>query len=91
MTALSLALLLSFAAVDEEGCQKQGDIFHCEAQRSFEVKERVQSAEGCVERDWIVTEVTTTKRAWGDDDPFVEDTRTTRKIKRSRVIARRCG
>lgn len=84
------AAALSFGSI-EEGCTQSGDIFSCEEERTFATTERVQTPEGCVEKQWEVTQKTTSKRMWGHDLPFVEDVKTTQKLKASRVVSKSCS
>lgn len=84
------AAALSFGSI-EEGCTQNGDIFSCEAKRTFATTERVQTPQGCVEKQWEVTEKKNSRRMWGHDFPFVEDVKTTQKLKASRVVSKSCS
>jgi hypothetical protein len=90
------AAALSLGAIgaiepSEERCQQDGDIFSCEAERTYATVERVQTEEGCVEKHWQITETKVSKRMWGDDDPFIENVKTTQKLKASRVVSKSCS
>lgn len=92
VTAAALAVS-AMGAVEpgEEACQQHGDIFDCAVERTYATTERVQTAEGCVEKQWQITETKQSKRMWGDEVPFIENVKTTQKLKASRVVSKSCS
>lgn len=90
MIPLLVAATLSLGAV-EESCSQHGDVFSCNASDTYEKVELVQTDKGCVEKKWLVTERKTTKRMWGDDEPFIEDVKKSQKLKGVRTVSKTCS